>query len=60
MLEPLQGVREQSRIKVQIELPEEAPHPLAGCIGILSDEDAAQMRRAVKEEFEEVNFDEWK
>ena len=38
---------------------EPAGNALADCIGTLPDEDAAEMRRIVESEFEQVNLREW-
>jgi predicted DNA-binding antitoxin AbrB/MazE fold protein len=54
-IQPLHGIDEHSRVRVTVE-PARAPaHPLAGCIGILPDEDADDMRRGIENEFEQVN-----
>lgn len=58
-LKPLKNLKEHSRVKVTIETEEMAKHPLAECIGILPDEDAAEMRRIIDEEFERVDEREW-
>ncbi|GBC76302.1 hypothetical protein HRbin07_00501 [bacterium HR07] len=58
-LKPLKNLREHSRVKITIEAEATVRHPLAECIGILSDEDAAEMRRIIEEEFERVDVREW-
>lgn len=58
-LTPLKNLKEHSKVRVTVEAEETAQHPLAGCIGILPDEDAAEMRRIIDEEFERVDVREW-
>lgn len=58
-LKPLKSLKEHSKVKVTIEAEEKAKHPLAGCIGILPDEDAAEMRQIIDQEFEKVDLREW-
>ncbi|MCI2430065.1 antitoxin family protein [Candidatus Acetothermia bacterium] len=58
-LKPLKNLKEHSKVKVTIEAEEKTAHPLAACIGILPDEDAAEMRRIIDEEFERVDLREW-
>ena len=60
-IKPLEGIREHSRVQVTVrEEGLAAKHPLADVMGIMPDEDAEEMRRIIKEEFEKVNLDEWK
>jgi predicted DNA-binding antitoxin AbrB/MazE fold protein len=56
---PLQEVPEHARVKVTVEQARVPRHPLIDCIGILPDEDAAEMSRAIEAEFEQVNAREW-
>ncbi len=58
-IQPLRGIDEHSRVRITVEPARRPEHPLAGCIGILPDEDADDMRRAIQEEFEQVNPREW-
>jgi len=58
-LESLDGIAEHAQLKVTVETVEPADNGLADCIGILPDEDAADMRRIVADEFEQVNLGEW-
>jgi predicted DNA-binding antitoxin AbrB/MazE fold protein len=51
-IQPLEGVAEHSRVRVTVEAPEAALHPLADCVGILPDADADEIRRIIDEEFE--------
>lgn len=50
LLEPLEGFPERCKVRVTVEAVE--PHPLSDCVGIMSNEDAEEMRRIVEEEFE--------
>lgn len=59
-LEPLEGIREHSRVRIQVEADAAGTHPLAGVIGTLSDEDADEMLRAIEEEFESVDDRDWR
>ena len=56
-VEPLEGIAEKSRVRVRVETG--PAHRLAGVIGILGDEDAAEMRRVIAEEFESVDPRDW-
>jgi len=58
-VQPLEGIAQHSKLKVTVEVEEERRHPLADCIGILPDEDAAEMLRIIEDEFEKVNLSEW-
>ena len=60
LLGPLQGLAEKERVTITIESKKEIhPHPLAGCIGIMPDEDAQELRQIIAEEFEKVDPREW-
>jgi len=56
-VEPLEGIDENSRVRIQVETGPK--HPLADSIGVLSDEDAAEMRRVIEEEFETIDARDW-
>jgi hypothetical protein len=58
-LKPLTGVPEHRTLRVTVSL-DAPPHPLADCIGILPDEDAADRRKSIEEEFEKVDPDDWR
>ena len=58
-LESLDGIAEHARVKITVESVEPEGNALANCIGTLPDEDAAEMRRIVESEFEQVNLREW-
>ena len=61
VLKPLEPLRldENSRVTVIVQAGGAAGGVLA-CAGLLSNEDAAQMRAAVEEEFEKVDPNEWR
>ena len=59
-LKPMKGIKDKSRVTVEVVSPDTAAHPLDGCIGVLSDEDANEMMRIVEEEFEKVDPREWR
>ena len=64
-LTPLQGVPEHGAVRITVTATvsiesDEAAHPLAPCVGILPNEDADEMRRAIEREFEGVDPNEWK
>ena len=58
-LESVDGITEHARVKVTIETLTTAGNSLADCIGTLPDEDAAEIRQIVEDEFEQVNLSEW-
>ena len=58
-VQSLEGIAEHARVRLTIESVDPVSNGLADCIGILSDEDAAEIRRIVESEFEQVNLDEW-
>jgi predicted DNA-binding antitoxin AbrB/MazE fold protein len=59
LTQPLMGFREHSKVKVTVQPGEGAQHVLAGCVGTLPDEDAAEMRDSIEQEFEKVDIREW-
>ena len=58
-LESLEGIAEHARVKITVEDVESPGGGLAECIGTLPDEDAAEMRRIIESEFEQVNLGDW-
>ncbi|MCH7702591.1 MAG: antitoxin family protein [Planctomycetes bacterium] len=58
-LQPLDGLAEHAQVKLTIETVTPAGNGLTDCIGILPDEDAAEMRQIVESEFEQVNLSDW-
>jgi predicted DNA-binding antitoxin AbrB/MazE fold protein len=55
LLEPLEGLAEHSKVKITIEAEESHPHPLLQFAGILNNEEAAELRRIIEEEFEGID-----
>lgn len=58
-IEALRGIQENQRVVVTVSTPV-AGSPLAGWVGDLSDNDAADMIRVIDSEFEKVDPNEWK
>ncbi|MEE9295496.1 MAG: antitoxin family protein [Phycisphaerae bacterium] len=58
-LQALEGIAEHARVRLIVESVESASEDLAACIGILPDENAAELRRIVESEFRQVNLREW-
>lgn len=58
-LESVEGIPEHARVRLTVESVEPAGNGLTDCVGILPDEDAAEMRRIVESEFERENVSEW-
>ena len=59
LLQTLEGIAEHAHVRVTVQSADPAGNGVADCIGILPDEDAAEMRRIVDREFEQVNLHEW-
>ncbi len=59
LLKPLKGLKENSRVRITVELPSVTPHPLERFAGILSTEEADEMLRLVEEEFERIEPNAW-
>jgi predicted DNA-binding antitoxin AbrB/MazE fold protein len=57
-VEPLTGIANNTRVRVAVEHIFKA-HPLSECFGILPDEDAAEMRQIVNDEFERIEPRDW-
>ncbi len=57
--QPLEGIREHARVRITVLCSEDRANPLADCVGILPDEDAAEMTCIIEQEFERVNLSEW-
>ena len=56
---PLEGIQENGRVTVTVsEIP--AEHPFADWVGGVADVDAAEMIRAIDEEFERIEPNDWK
>ena len=58
-LQPLDQIKENSKVKITVEL-EQSKQSLEDCLGIMPDEDAAEMLAIIEDEFEKVNPDEWR
>ena len=58
-LSPLDWLPEHGRVRLTVAV-EGDKHPLGPCIGSMPDDDAEEMSRIVREEFQQVNPDEWK
>lgn len=58
-LSPIKGLKKHQKVSITLQKPIKKKHPLEGLCGILPDEDAAEMLKAVEEEFEKVDMDEW-
>lgn len=58
-LQPLEGFAEHCKVKITIQCDEIPPHPLARFAGILSDEEAQELRRIIEEEFERIDLNAW-
>ncbi len=56
---PLAGIQEHSKVRVMVEVAPNGPHVPAECLGILPDEDAAEMSRIIEDAFERVDPREW-
>lgn len=56
---PVKGLRKHQRVNITIETSLKKKHPLHELSGILPDEDAAEMLKIVKDEFEKVDINEW-
>ena len=56
---PLREFGEQARVQVTVEATKTARHPLADCIGIMPAEDADELTRIIREEFEKVDPRDW-
>jgi predicted DNA-binding antitoxin AbrB/MazE fold protein len=53
---PLPWLEENREVQVIVEA-NDLPHPLEGCVGIMPDEDAAEMIRIIDDEFETIEED---
>jgi predicted DNA-binding antitoxin AbrB/MazE fold protein len=58
-LKPLIGFPEHSKLKITIEAEAIASHPLLQFVGILSDEEAAELTHIIETEFEEIDPNGW-
>lgn len=58
-LKGLNGIAENTRVRVTVVSADTPREELADCVGTLPDEDAAEMREIVEREFEQVDLREW-
>jgi len=63
-LRPLVGVPDRAEVDITVNTRENGPAVVdslgwRGCVGTISDSDAAEMSRAVDDEFEKVDDREW-
>jgi predicted DNA-binding antitoxin AbrB/MazE fold protein len=58
-LSPVDFLDENRQVTVTVTVPE-GTRPLAGWVGGLSDADAEEMRRVIRDEFERVDPNDWK
>ena len=58
-LKALGGFAEHCRVKITIQREEITPHPLLRFAGILRDDEAAELRRIIEDEFERIDPDAW-
>jgi len=59
LLEPLKDVEERSKVKITIEWGKFSTHPLSKFAGILSNEEAEELRQIIENEFEKVDPGAW-
>ncbi len=59
LLEPLKDIEERSKVKITIEWGKSSTHPLSKFAGILSNEEAEEIRKIIETEFENVDPDAW-
>jgi predicted DNA-binding antitoxin AbrB/MazE fold protein len=58
-IEPIEGLADRAQVTLTLDTGR-TRRPLDDWVGGLSDQDAAEMRRVIEEEFEQVNPDDWK
>lgn len=56
-IKALSGLPEYSRVKITIEYDQTPPHPLLQFAGILSDDEAATLQRALRDECQQPDSD---
>ena len=59
-LVPIEGINENTKVKVTISIENQVSHPILRFAGILNKKDADSLMDMVEDEFERVNLDEWK
>jgi len=58
-LKALEGFAEHSNVQITIQHEEITPHPLSRFAGILNDDEAAELRRIIEDEFERIDLNAW-
>ena len=58
-LKALEGFAEPCKVKITIQCEETTPHSLLRFAGILSDAEAAELRRLIEDEFERIDLNAW-
>lgn len=58
-LVPVQGLQDNQAVKLNILVSQKKEHPLMRFAGSISDDEANELSKIIKEEFEKVNPDEW-
>jgi predicted DNA-binding antitoxin AbrB/MazE fold protein len=58
-LQALEGFAEPCKVKITVQLVEATPHPLLRFAGILSDNEASELRRIIEDEFERIDPNAW-
>ncbi len=59
-LVPIEGINENTKVKVTISVENQVSNPILRFAGILNENDANNLMDMVEDEFERVNLDEWK
>jgi len=58
-LDPLEGIKENSRVNITVEVEEGGEKSFARFAGIMSADEADKVMALIDDEFERVNPDEW-
>lgn len=58
-LKALEGFAEHSKVQITITSEETSSHPLLQFAGILNDDEAAELRRIIEDEFERIDPNAW-
>ena len=58
-LTPIKGFKKHQRVAVTVEKPSKKRHALEGLYGILPDDDAKEILKAIEDEFEKVDIHAW-
>jgi predicted DNA-binding antitoxin AbrB/MazE fold protein len=57
---PLNGIPENSRVNITVQIASNTLNRLKDCYGIMPDKDAVEMQQIIESEFEKVDLSEWK